>query len=315
MTLAIRIGLLGDGAIASQHASAFAALGCEVGVVMAPEVASAKAFALSHGIPRWTCDAEEAFAAVEAVVVASPNAEHVRQTLAALAAGKHVLCEIPLALSLTEAERVCAAAETAGRVCMACHTQRFIPPVARLAKLVRCSAIAPRHVAVARAMDRRTNVGMTGRERTWVDDILWHHGAHALDTAAALLGEAIIDIVGHAGLRHPDTRKPLDVSLSLATASGRIGSIFLSYAARIPLNEILLVAEEDTFRFSDGELRDLAGTTLVEGSEAAMQSLAMQTQTRRFIEAVVEGVPCETAATAVLPIYELLQTAASRMGL
>lgn len=315
MTANFRIGLLGDGAIASQHVAAFAALGYDIAVVMAPDPAAAEAFARGHGVPRWTGDAEEAFACADAMVVASPSGEHTRQTLAALAAGKHVLCEIPLALSLADAERVCVAAEAAGRVCMVCHTQRFAPPVALLTERIRQGALAPRHVAVVRAMDRRTNVGWTGRTRMWVDDILWHHGAHALDTAAALLGEPIADIVGCAGLRHPETGKPLDVALSLATPSGRIGSIFMSYAARMPLNEILLVADDNTFRMQGGQLRDFAGTLLFDADEERIQALAMQAQNRAFIEAVARGVRSGVEAQAVLPIYQSLQSAASKMRL
>jgi 2-hydroxy-4-carboxymuconate semialdehyde hemiacetal dehydrogenase len=313
----IRIGMLGDGAIAAEHAKVFAALGCEIRVIMAPDPASAENFARRHGVSRWTCDAAEATMAadVDAIVVATPNAEHASQTLAALAARKHVLCEIPLAMSLADARRISAAAEAAGLVCMVCHTQRFWSPVRRMADGVRQGEIRSCQVGIARGMNRRENIGWTGRKRAWVDDILWHHGAHAVDTAALLLGEEITTIVGHAGVRHPETGKPLDVALSLATASGRIGSILLSYNSLIPINDILLVAEEDAFQYSAGKLRDSAGRVLMQGAEAEMQWLAMQAQNRQFIDGIMQGSPIETGPARVLPVYATLQAAASHLGL
>jgi len=313
----VRIGILGDGAIAAEHAKVFAALGCEIRVIMAPDSRSAENFARRHDVSRWTCDAAEATRAadVEAIVVASPNAEHAGQTLAALAAGKHVLCEIPLAMSLADVRQITAAAEAAALVCMACHTQRFWGPVRRLADGVRQGEIRSCQVRIARGMNRRENIGWSGRKRAWVDDILWHHGAHAVDTAALLLGEEIAAIVGCAGVRHPETGKPLDVALSLATASGRIGSILLSYNSLISINDFLLVAEEDAFEFSAGKLRDSFGRTLMQGAEAEMQRLAMHAQNRQFIDGITQGSPIETAAARVLPVYATLQDAASHLGL
>ena len=199
----LRLGIIGAGAIAAEHVAAFGRLGCDVRIVMTPQAASAATFAHRHAIARSTGDLSEVVGAsdIDAVVVASPNDLHAEQTLAALKARKHVLCEIPLATSFAETERIAETAHAMGRLCMVCHTQRFWAPVEHLRRLVAHGVIQPLHIGLVRAMHRRENIGWTGRKRSWVDDILWHHGAHAIDTATCLLGERITDVVGHAGPR------------------------------------------------------------------------------------------------------------------
>ena len=73
-------------------------------------------FAASHDIPQSGTDISAALAdpAVDAVYISSTNEKHFAQTMAALAAGKHVLCEKPLAMSLPDAQAMVAAAADAG---------------------------------------------------------------------------------------------------------------------------------------------------------------------------------------------------------
>jgi predicted dehydrogenase len=69
---------------------------------------------------------------VDAVYVASPNSLHAEQTMALLAAGKHVLTEKPLGASAREVEQMVTAAEQAGRLLMEAYTSPFEPNVAAL---------------------------------------------------------------------------------------------------------------------------------------------------------------------------------------
>lgn len=79
----------------------------------------ARAFADELGVPKSFGSYEELLASseIDAVYVALPVAMHTEWTMAALDAGKHVLCEKPFATSAADAERCFAAAETAGAVC------------------------------------------------------------------------------------------------------------------------------------------------------------------------------------------------------
>jgi predicted dehydrogenase len=73
---------------------------------------------------------------IDAVVIATPNHLHREMALAALAAGKHVLCEKPLALNAVEGAEMLAAAQKSGLVHMTAFTYRYAPSVRYLRQLV-----------------------------------------------------------------------------------------------------------------------------------------------------------------------------------
>ena len=91
---------------------------CEIAAVYSREEARAKAFAEKAGIPLASCDMDAFLSSPEfdAVYVASPNASHYHQTLAALEHGKHVLCEKPLAINASQAARMISFAHETGLV-------------------------------------------------------------------------------------------------------------------------------------------------------------------------------------------------------
>ncbi len=98
-----------------------------------PDHNAAAPFARDLGVP-LSADYAEALAdpAVTAVILATPHALHVGQIAAAVAAGKHVFCEKPLALTRAEAERAVRLCAQAGLVLGMGHERRFDPPIASL---------------------------------------------------------------------------------------------------------------------------------------------------------------------------------------
>ncbi|WP_193347222.1 Gfo/Idh/MocA family protein [Corallococcus soli] len=103
----------------------------------APERASR--FAATYGIPRVHESYEQLVAdpQVDIVYVASPHSEHKRQALLAIAAGKHVLVEKPLALSASEARDIARAARAAGVFAMEALWSRFLPQTLLIERLLR----------------------------------------------------------------------------------------------------------------------------------------------------------------------------------
>ncbi|NNM70958.1 Gfo/Idh/MocA family protein [Enterovirga aerilata] len=100
------------------------------------------AFAAEHGI-RFAASLPEVLAdpAIDAVILATPHALHAEQVLAAAAAGKHVFCEKPLALTRTDAERSVAACRRAGVMLGIGHERRYEAAVGELRRLVRAGAL------------------------------------------------------------------------------------------------------------------------------------------------------------------------------
>jgi predicted dehydrogenase len=98
----------------------------------------AEEFAKTFGASRWYRDDRELLADpdVDAVYVATPVHLHAEQTIAAVEAGKHVLCEKPMALDVAECERMIAAARTHGVRLAVAYYRRFYPVVDRIKALL-----------------------------------------------------------------------------------------------------------------------------------------------------------------------------------
>lgn len=100
-------------------------------------------FAAEHGIPASFTDLSQALAqpGVDAVYISTTNELHLPQVLAAAAAGKHVLCEKPLALSLADARQMVAACAAAGVVLGTNHHLRNAATHRRIRSLIQEGAI------------------------------------------------------------------------------------------------------------------------------------------------------------------------------
>jgi D-xylose 1-dehydrogenase (NADP+, D-xylono-1,5-lactone-forming) len=149
----LRWGILGPGAVAgSAMAPAMRAVGDDLAVVGSRSLARARAFAANHGVRRARGAYDEVVAAddVDAVYVALPNDLHEEWTIAALEAGKHVLCERPLSTDAASAGRMAAASASYGRVLMEAHTTWFHPRTAAALELLRDGAVGEvRHIQAA----------------------------------------------------------------------------------------------------------------------------------------------------------------------
>lgn len=110
MSAGLRWGLIGASTIAAQHMiGAMRANGGETVAVMSAHPERAKTFAADHGIGHASHDLGDLLnAGVEAVYISTTNELHHEQALAAARAGKHVLCEKPLALTLADAREMVA---------------------------------------------------------------------------------------------------------------------------------------------------------------------------------------------------------------
>ncbi len=115
----LRWGLVGASTIAREWmVAAMRAAGGSVELVVSANADRGRVFAEAQGIPRSTTSLEEILADsdIDAVYVSTTNELHKAQVLAAAAAGKHVLCEKPLALTLPDARQMVAACRAAGVV-------------------------------------------------------------------------------------------------------------------------------------------------------------------------------------------------------
>ncbi|HEX2055725.1 MAG TPA: Gfo/Idh/MocA family oxidoreductase [Nitrospiraceae bacterium] len=145
----LRIGVIGTGSFAEvchvpglqSHPQA------EVVVLCGRRHAHTAAMAERLGIPQVCTDYREVCARedIDAVTVATPNAMHARQVMAALAAGKHVLCEKPLGVSVSEALEMTHAAEESHKVHQVAFTYRYLYGVRELKRRLMSGDVGEPH--------------------------------------------------------------------------------------------------------------------------------------------------------------------------
>ena len=126
----INIGILGCGNIArTRHIPEYAANpDCRITAYYNPSRGKAEALARQYGGKVYD-SAEELLAdpSIDAVSVCTANDAHAALSVAAMKAGKHVLCEKPIACTIEEAQEMLHISEETGRLLMAGHNQRFLP--------------------------------------------------------------------------------------------------------------------------------------------------------------------------------------------
>jgi predicted dehydrogenase len=141
----LQVGLIGCGGIASRaHVPALRRLASVVRVRRVCDVRQAAAEQVASTLGAdWTTDYHALVEdpALDAVVICTPEFLHAEQTIAAAQAGKHILCEKPMARTLAEADAMLAAAEAAHVRLMIAHSRRFTGRYQRAHALLEAGAI------------------------------------------------------------------------------------------------------------------------------------------------------------------------------
>ncbi|MDQ1469204.1 MAG: hypothetical protein QOJ99_684 [Bryobacterales bacterium] len=143
------------------------------------------------GVRVWTA-LEEALQdpAIDAVYVASPVLYHAEQTIASLRAGKHVLCEKPVAMNYREAQAMAAAGNSSGRTLGFAYFRRLFPKLIRAKQLIADGAVGQPVLAEA-----NYHGWLESEERGWLRDPalagggpLYDTGSHRIDAMNFLFG-------------------------------------------------------------------------------------------------------------------------------
>jgi len=222
----IKAGVVGIGFIGGAHIEALRRLGVEVvGVVgSTPERARAKAETI--GLDRVYDSVEEMAAApdIDVVHIASPNYAHVDQVRTVLDAGKHVVCEKPLALNSEDTADLVSRADASGLVNAVCFNIRFYPANHQAMAMVASGEIGePRFITGSYHQDWllletdwnwRLQPGEAGRLRA-VADI----GSHWLDLTRFISGRRVIEVMADLHTLVPLRRHPAGPVETFSTTS------------------------------------------------------------------------------------------------
>jgi predicted dehydrogenase len=189
----LSVAIIGAGRIGEIRADAIQRNGGRLVAVADVDLARARKLARSAAAEATTDWAGTvSLPAVDAVIVCTPTKFHVDAVIAALHAGKHVLCEKPLGRTVEEARRMVTASREAGRVCKVGFNYRHMAHVRKTKELLKAGSIGPVHFLRA----RYGHGGRPGYEKEWCTDadlsgggVLLEQGIHILDLARYLLGE------------------------------------------------------------------------------------------------------------------------------
>jgi predicted dehydrogenase len=192
----LRVALVGTGSVANLHARAVAAHPrADLVAVTDQSRAAADDFAERHAVPAVYDDLDGLLAAEkpDVVLICTPPAAHLDQTLASVAAGAHVVVEKPPAPSLDELDRMLAAADAADRRLAVVFQQRTGTAAAHVRRLLRGGALGRPLLAVCETLWFRDAtyfaVPWRGKWETEGGGTTLGHGIHQLDLLAYLLGD------------------------------------------------------------------------------------------------------------------------------
>ena len=309
----MKICLAGTGAMGEIHVKALAKIeGVEVVSIAARTDESAKAFAEKFGIPFASSNLEACIdrPGVDAVILTTPSDQHHDQTVMALDKGKHVQVEIPMALNLTDAQHMLDVSKKVGKVCMVTHTRRFASPHREIRKRIQNGTFHLHHMVVETYFFRRTNLNMHGQARSWVDNLLWHHGCHSVDIAQWVLDDPNWECWGQKGPHHKELGIPMDLSVAMKSSKGPLFTMAMSFNNKGPFGGFYrYIGEEDTFKVYRDSMTDS------EGKDVPLEPMiAFDRQDIEFVAAIREGREPESSAASVVPTMALLDKIDKAMG-
>ena len=222
----IRTAVIGTGFMGKVHTEMIRRLGnVEVAAIAASPGRDSKGLAEAFCVDRVTNDWRSLLEdpSIDAVHICSPNAQHAAQAEAALRAGKHVLCEKPLAMSSEQARRMLALADEKKLVHATNHNLRYYPMVQHARQMIASGELGEIRVVQGTYsqdwllfetdFNWRILSEANGPSRV-VGDI----GSHWMDMAQHLTGMPITSLCADTMIYHPKRKKPKG---SIETFSGK----------------------------------------------------------------------------------------------
>lgn len=312
----VRILILGTGGMARNHAEAFAAIpGVSLVAGIDTRAEQLAAFRQAHGIPHGFASVQDAidWGEFDAVTNVTPDAAHCATTLPFLAAGKHVLCEKPLATNASDAGDMAAAAAAAGVVNMVNLSYRNVPALQQAARMVRDGAIGPiRHFEASYLQSWLTQPawGHWDKEPQWLWRLSTRHGSkgvlgdvgiHILDFATFIAG---MDATQVSCLLQTFDKAPggqigeyvLDANdsatMQVRLSNGALGTVAATRFATGHLNDLRLRLYgqtgglEVTFEKAVSHLRACLGDDILTGTWTDVDCPPVSTIYQRFIAAI-----------------------------
>lgn len=312
----VRVALVGCGRWGRNIAKVLARLGA-LEVIVDPAADFIRPFAEELGAA-VSDDLDRAFGAgVDAVAIAAPAIDHARLIERALAAGKHVFVEKPLALDIGDAERVAADAAKRGLTLMVGHLLQYHPAFVRLKEMVTAGAIGElRHIA-----SNRLNPGAVRTE----EDALWSMAPHDFSMILSLAQMSPVS-VSSLPVRIINPEVPDQFAVQLRFSETLTAQANLSWISPFKEHKLVVLGETGAMVFEDTaadparklviyrDYVDATGPTprFVKGEGEAVDypgTEPLEQEMRHFLDCVAGTGSPRTGPDEAIPVLKLLHRA------
>jgi predicted dehydrogenase len=312
------IGLIGAGFFGAVHARALAQIpGARLVAVSSGDLESARAFAAEHGCRAhgdWRALLDDR--AVEVVAIATPHALHAEIAVAALASGRHVLLEKPMAATPVECRAIEEAAREAKGLLMVGHVMHFFHPL----MVARDIIVAGEIGAPVTGRSALIKLWMEANRRPWHLDpasgggMMMTAGIHAIDQLVWLMGGRVAGVGALTGTYFHEQKADDSAFLALRFADGRIGQVTsIGYRDGAVTNGVEIICERGVVavdldrgvRIGQGaQWREVPKSWQPDGMNAAVRR-----EWQAFLGAITQGGPAPVAARYGREMVEIIDGA------
>ena len=298
----LRWGILGCGNVAEQKGGPplYSVDDSELIAVMRRDQAKAEDFALRHGAKRAYTDVDKLLSddEINAIYIATPPNLHCEQTVRAARAGKHILCEKPMAMSVSECQQMVDACGEAGITLMLAYYRNHYPNVVKMKTLMDEDAIGD--VVLARI--NCTSYYNPNRQdlKNWRihpeisgGGVLMDIGSHRISLLQYLVGD-VASVKGFAETVHLDVAVDDSAVFTLRFESGAHAVANINWNVGIGIDDIEVYGTKGRLRCSPLNSENLTLETKFDGVKALPQTPLPHTHTglvEDFVNHIRTGEP------------------------
>lgn len=331
----VRFGIIGCGMIADFHYRAIGEIeGAEVTGCVDAYAPSAERFASAHNLKKYdTLEEMLADPDIDAVTICTPSGLHTQQAIDAMQAGKHIVCEKPMSLTLADADRLIAVANESGvKVCIISQF-RYAPAVQAVKKAIDAGALGnivsgSLQMKYYRSDEYYASGAWRGTKAMDGGGCLMNQGIHGVDVFRYLMGP-LKSLTGYARTQQRHIEVEDSAAAALEFANGAVGTLegstvcYPGYPRRIEIcgDKGSVVLEEtsvlrwDVADYDIGVPVGAAATNVGSSDPKAIDVSGHTRQIRNFVNAILHGEelisPAESGRQAleiILGVYESSET-------
>lgn len=304
----VRVALIGSGGISGAHAKGFLKHKDKIQCVALCDVSQdnlkkrSEQLAPTGVTPKqfsdWKVMLKEIGDQVDAVDICLPHHLHGPAIIDAAAAGKHILCEKPMCMSLAEADQIAAAVSKAGVTYMSAHNQLFMPVVQEAKRMIEAGDIGRVYFLRSQDCFRAGGEGGNPFKGSWRANLKTQGGGELIDTGyhpsyrlLYLAGAKAEQINGQMGRFVQAIEGEDTASVQVRFANGAIGEVLTSWAFPLPhgTHHIHVMGEKGQIFGSDNTLYHLPHGTKEPTKREFDNVDTFEAEIGHFADCLIEG--------------------------